>query len=375
MSRYIKTMDQLKDSRLLYDKNPPQFGYMLILSVVFLLVVVTIWSFKTPKTYMIHASGIVESENKNYVMSPYTGKISEIYMEEGSLVEKGEVLFSVESSELNLQVSQLEEQKVTYETRISQFEKLVQSIKDDTNYFDITKSEDTLYYSQYESYKSQVEQNQVDVSTYKSYGYTDEQIENQIKTNQAKVTEIYYSAISSAEASIAEAKTQLDTINSQLSALEQGKGEYNIVASESGIIHMLSDYDKGMVVQAASPIASIASKQDTYVIIAYVQPSDMARTKIGDSVDIEVSGLTQSVYGTIGGKVVGIDSDITTTESNNSETSSYFKVYIEPNSDYLISKDGNRVSISNGMAVVARIQYDEVTYFDYVMEALGVLTR
>ena len=35
MSRYIKTMDQLKDSRLLYDKNPPQFGYMLILSVVF----------------------------------------------------------------------------------------------------------------------------------------------------------------------------------------------------------------------------------------------------------------------------------------------------------------------------------------------------
>ena len=324
---------------------------------------------------MIHASGIVESENKNYVMSPYTGKISEIYMEEGSLVEKGEVLFSVESSELNLQVSQLEEQKVTYETRISQFEKLVQSIKDDTNYFDITKSEDTLYYSQYESYKSQVEQNQVDVSTYKSYGYTDEQIENQIKTNQAKVTEIYYSAISSAEASIAEAKTQLDTINSQLSALEQGKGEYNIVASESGIIHMLSDYDKGMVVQAASPIASIASKQDTYVIIAYVQPSDMARTKIGDSVDIEVSGLTQSVYGTIGGKVVGIDSDITTTESNNSETSSYFKVYIEPNSDYLISKDGNRVSISNGMAVVARIQYDEVTYFDYVMEALGVLTR
>lgn len=57
------------------------------------------------------------------------------------------------------------------------------------------------------------------------------------------------------------------------------------------------------------------------------------------------------------------------------ESSSYFKVYIRPDSKYLVSKEGNKVDVSNGMAVEARIQYDEVTYFDYVQEALGVLTR
>jgi len=92
-------------------------------------------------------------------------------------------------------------------------------------------------------------------------------------------------------------------------------------------------------------------------------------------VDIAVSGLTQSVYGTISGEVVRIDSDITTSQSSQGEISAYFKVYIKPDNTYLVSKQGNKAVISNGMSVEARIQYDEVTYFNYVMEALGVLTR
>ena len=33
------------------------------------------------------------------------------------------------------------------------------------------------------------------------------------------------------------------------------------------------------------------------------------------------------------------------------------------------------VDLANGMSVTARVQYDEVTYFQYALEALGVLTR
>lgn len=37
-------------------------------------------------------------------------------------------------------------------------------------------------------------------------------------------------------------------------------------------------------------------------------------------------------------------------------------------------KEGDKVNISNGMAVETTIQYGKVTYFNYVLEALGVLT-
>lgn len=376
MSRQIKTMEQLKDSRLLYDRKVPAFGYLILGIVTVLLAVVLVWSIRTPKTYVIKAGGVIESENKNYIMSGYTGEILQMFLSEGMVVEKGQPLFTVKSTDMNIQVTQLEEQRKTYEERVSQCEKLVESIKDDTNYFDITKKEDSLYYSQYETYKSQVAQNQLDTTTYQAYGYTQEQIESQILVNQAKITEIYYSAIQSAENAALEAENQISAIDAQLLALNQGQGEYTITAPCSGIVHMMSDYDEGMVVQAAAALGSIAAEQDEYLIAAYVSAEDAARTKVGDKADIAVSGLTQSVYGTISGEVVSIDSDITTTQNGESgENTSYFKVHIRPEVDYLVSSKGKKADISNGMAVEARIQYDEVTYFNYVLEALGVLIR
>lgn len=376
MSKQIKTMEQLKDSRLLYDKKLPAFGYLLILLVTALLAAVVVWSIKTPKVYMITSNGTVQSPNKNYVMSPFTGEISEVSMQEGQNVEKGDALFTVKSTDLDLQGEQLEGQKEIYEAQIAQYQKLVKSIQDDTNYFDASNPDDSLYYSQYETYKSQVAQQTVDTSTYKAYGYTDEQIQAELVKNQSKVTELYYTAIKTAEGSIQESQNQLDSIEAQLAAVNSGQDAYVVTANATGKLHLLSDYKDGMAVQATTALASISSEQDNYQVQAYVSASDAARMQVGDSVDIAVSGLTQSVYGTISGTVTSMDSDVSVSQSEDgSSSSSYFKVQIQPDITYLVSKSGDKVNLSNGMSVETRIQYDKVTYFNYVLEALGVLTR
>jgi multidrug resistance efflux pump len=303
MSKQIKTMEQLKDSRLLYDKKVPSFGYMIIVTVTILLIVVTIWGIKTPKIYIIKSSGVVQSTNKNYAMSPYTGEIITIHISEGMNVEEGDILFEIKSGDLDVQGEQLEGQKKIYETQIAQYQKLVKSIKDDTNYFDQSNSDDSLYYSQYEAYKSQVKQNNIDTSAYKNGGYTDEQIEAELIKNQNKITEIYYAAIKSAEDSILQDKTQLESIVAQLDAIGTGQEQYSVKANTTGTIHMLSDYKVGMVIQATQALASISSENDKYIIQANVSTDDAARMKVGDKTDIAVSGLTQSVYGTISGKV------------------------------------------------------------------------
>jgi len=99
----------------------------------------------------------------------------------------------------------------------------VRSIQDDNNYFDAAVENDTFYYSAYETYKAQIAQNTINASAYKNYGYTDEQIEAEIKKNQAKLAEIYYTAIQNAETGIAECNQQISDINAQLSALASGQ--------------------------------------------------------------------------------------------------------------------------------------------------------
>lgn len=376
MNQQIKTLNEMTDSRLLYDKNPPAFGYMIITAVFILLAAIVIWSRNAQKNYMITANGVIESKNKNYVMSSYSGQVAEVYMEEGDMVVKGAPLLKIKSTDINLQVLQLEEQKKLFVKRIEQCRRLVKCIQDDTNYFDVGNAEDSLYYSQFEAYKSQIRQNAVDVSQYKAFGYSDEQIQEEMNKKQAKITELYYSSIQTAEASVLELEMQLAAIEAQITALSEGQGEYVVTANASGIIHLLTECKEGMVVQAAASLASISTAQDEYMITAYVSPQDMPRISIGDKADIAVGGLAQTLYGTVSGEVVSIDSDITFVQgAANTEQTQYFKVRIKPDYTYLISQAGNKANITSGMTVEARIQYDEMTYYDYVMEALGVLMR
>ena len=103
MSKKIKTIEELKDSRLLFDKNPPAFGYAFILVVTVFLIVAVVWSIKVPKIYTIQAQGTVSNEDSNYVMCTYTGEIADCNLTEGMIVEKGDVLFKVKSTDYDVQ--------------------------------------------------------------------------------------------------------------------------------------------------------------------------------------------------------------------------------------------------------------------------------
>ena len=368
----IKNISDLKDSQLLYEKDVPPFGYIVISMIAILLIGVTIWSIKTPKTYVIKSQGMVESTNKNYIMSAYTGEIKQMNISEGSFVEEGDVLFTVKSTDLDLQEEQISGQIDVYSENISQLKKLEQSIMDGKNYFDINKDSDRQYYNQYEAYMSQIGQNDIDTSTYKNYGYSDAQIEAELEKSNAKISEIYYSTLRSIDEKIMQYEDEINKLKVQGNAIENGQSEYQVLANTSGIVHMMNDYKEGMVVQAASAIGSIANENDDYVVTAYLSVNDRPRVSIGDDVNIEVVGLAQNNYGNLKGKLVSVDSDISSSQDGRQ---TFFKSKIEIETPYLISSKGNKVNISNGMSVEARIKYDELSYFDYLLESLGLLMR
>ena len=367
-----KNLEDVRDSKLLYEKTLPHFGYIMILIIVMLLIAVVIWSLSAHKTYMVKGSGTVVSENKNYIMSNYTGTISKINIKEGSIVKEGDELLTVESTDLDLQKEQLTKQLAIYETKISQYNTLKKCIKNSTNYFSSTSSEDQLYYNQYMEYKGKIEQQLVNTEQLKAFGYTDEQIAEEVKKNEAAKDQLYYSTLQTIDSNITGAQDQIDVLNIQIVAAEEGASKYTVKANSSGIVHMIGEFKEGMVVQAASAIGSIANENEIYYIVAYVSASDLPLINLEDEVDIAISGLNESVYDTMNATVYKIDSDITV---DSESEKSFFKVYMNPNEEFLISKSGDKVDITNGMNVEARIKYDKITYFDYVMESIGVLTR
>ncbi len=371
----IKNLDQVRDSALMFDKDLPLFGYIIFIIIVSGLIAAFLWSVKAHKSYTIIAEGTITSENAGYVMPSYTGLITQNNMEEGMLVEKGDVLFTIESTDYDLQETQLRENREYYEAQVNQAELLVQSIKDDTNYFDASDSDDELYYSMYESYKSQIEQNTLDTSLYSSYGYSEEQIEIELEKNQAIIAQLYYDAIQSAENLRIEAQQQIEAIDSQLLVISNGQQEYQVRAQADGVLHLLIDYKEGMIVQVGSSVATITPENSSTIIETYISTSDMARIEKNDKVQIAVDGLSQNVYGTIEGKVESIASNQTTIAGENGESQNAFCVYVLPENDYVISNAGKKVNLSNGMTVEIRIIYDEETYLSYILDKLGLYLK
>ncbi|MCD8329798.1 MAG: HlyD family secretion protein, partial [Lachnospiraceae bacterium] len=230
--------------------------------------------------------------------SAYTGEIVTAFVEEGDYVEEGDSLFDISSTDLDLQAQQIRGMIEVDTKKIEQYERLEQCIKDGVNRFDENDEDDKPYYYQYETYLSQVEQKDLDVSAYKNYNYTDEQIRNAVGTNGAAIAEVYYSTLKSIADSVQTLKTEVSNYEIQLASLNDGQAEYRITASTSGFVHMDTEYREGMVVQAAAALGSIVNENDSYTISVYTSADDMPRIHLGDTADVSVSGLTQSLYGT-----------------------------------------------------------------------------
>ena len=370
MTIKVQNLSDLQDRRIMMEKKLPPFGYAMILLVAFLLVFLTIWSTKNYRTYVSQSVGTVQASNKTYIMSSYSGTLTELNVSEGSYVNEGDLIAHIKSTDLDMQQDSLQSQLDIYKKQKSQYEKLVKSIQDDKNYFSETDIDDQPYYYQYETYKSQVAQKAFDASPYQAAGYSDEQIKALMEQNQSEVEALYYSTLQSISASLTSVQSNIDNLQSQMDALSTGANDYYIYAPTSGVIHMDTPYKVGMVLSAGTPLATVASENSDLEVVAYVTLSDRPLLHVGDPCKIAITGLSEYSYGTLTGTVTSIDSDVTASSSG-----SYYKMTITPDSTYVISNSGDKVDLSNGMSVTARVEYDKLTYFEYAMEALGVLFR
>lgn len=370
MTTTIRDINELQDRRIMMEKKLPPFGYALILLTAALILFLVVWSTKNYRTYVSQSSGSVQAANKTYIMSSYSGSITELNIAEGSYVNEGDLIAHIKSTDLDMQQDSIQSQLDIYKKQKSQYEKLVKSIQDDKNYFSETDIDDQPYYYQYETYKSQVAQKAFDASPYQAAGYSDEQIKTLMEQNQSEVEALYYSTLQSISASLTSVQSNIDNLQSQLDALNTGANDYYIYAPTSGVIHMDTPYKVGMVLSAGTPLATVASENSDLEVVAFVTLNDRPLLHVGDPCKIAITGLSEYSYGTLTGTVTSIDSDVTASSSG-----SYYKMTITPDSTYVISNSGDKVDLSNGMSVTARVEYDKLTYFEYAMEALGVLFR
>ena len=226
----VYNLNEITDSKILYDRKPPAFMKYIILIVTALIVACLIWANKSVKTYMVKGQGIVVSENKSHVMTKGSGEIKEVFVSEGSEVKEGDILFTTNGLESDLQLEQIIAQINTYTRRIELLTLAEENATNGTNKFDPNNEEEIEFYNKLSAAYIARKEFEVNKENLKNQGYDDKQIEEYAKTQKNKLNEQYYKTISEFTTEKNQYELELSKLVAQKEALEKGKEQYQVVA-------------------------------------------------------------------------------------------------------------------------------------------------
>lgn len=144
-----------------------------------------------------------------------------------------------------------------------------------------------------------------------------------------------------------------------------------VKANVSGYFYISQELKPGSYVQEGTAIGTIYPEAESkYYAEIYVENTDIAKIKEGQEVKFEIAAYPSSEYGYFEGTVENIAKDISVDQSTGN---AYYLVKVKCENVTLKGKDGQEVTLMNGMACQAKIVVDEKNVLTYLLEKIDLL--
>lgn len=153
MKLYSKS--ELRYSRIFFDKKPPAFVFILIISTAIILIGALIGAAYIPKNYIVKANGNSLITGTEFLSAISSGKVVTLHKSEGDIVKAGDVIVSLSSGQEGLQASSLNKQLEKLRAKEAIFQKFEQSLNEKYNHMS-NSGEEQEYYGKVEYYLSQL---------------------------------------------------------------------------------------------------------------------------------------------------------------------------------------------------------------------------
>ena len=151
MKTMIRDLRDMTDSREMLEAKTSPFVAIFIYFILLVIVIALIWSYFGEIDEVVKATGVVRPNEKvSSIKTKVTGKAEEVNFLQGQRVEQGDVLFTLEREELELQKKALNEELAKLDKELSALASYKQSVLDNQNYI---SSEDDYYYNLFLQYQ------------------------------------------------------------------------------------------------------------------------------------------------------------------------------------------------------------------------------
>lgn len=217
--------EELKHSRIFFDKQPPKYLFVLNCFLIILLVTSIIGSHFITKNYIVKAQGTIEADDKLYVTPTINGNVVEVHKQGGEQVKKGDVLLTLSTGAEGVQEKEFQRQIDELEAKEEIYDKYEQSLKEKKNLLK-NEDEEQVYYGKVAYYLEQVRGEEIES---KQTTDTVKQKKEDMKKLQGELEKIK-------QRNQEEYQKDLNRKQSQLEKLQQELKELQNQADEGGLL-------------------------------------------------------------------------------------------------------------------------------------------
>jgi multidrug efflux pump subunit AcrA (membrane-fusion protein) len=152
MKPILINIQEMSDSREVYESKPNIFFTLFIYFILGMLIIALIWMYFGRIDVVVKSEGMLRPNNQvATVVNTYGGTLETVNIEDGSSVQEGDTLYIVEHWDLLTEFEYYEEQLSETDRNLDFLNKYKQSVEDGINYFAETSDEEE-YFLKYQGY-------------------------------------------------------------------------------------------------------------------------------------------------------------------------------------------------------------------------------
>ncbi len=358
-------------------------GSFFILLIPFLL-----WSYFAKLEQISRANGqVIAVSKKQAIQSANDGVVKDIYVKEGQLVKKGEVIARLELSEFKADVEAIKANIAATEAHISRLKAEV--FKKDLVFTPLSLEYPEFVSSQKELFKRKQDALNDEIKVLQS---ALKLARDELNLNlplvekgdigatelirlKRQVAELEGEIINKRNKYLQESQSELTKYEQELSTLKQEFTDKSVTleraeiyAPVDAIVNNILITTKGAKLRAGDTLMELVPIDDL-IIEAKLKPSEISFIKIGQKALVKLDAYDFSLYGSFDGEVKHISSD-TILEKTAKGDEYFFRVLVSLNGKEVLSRAGKKVTILPGMGGQIDIITGERTVLSYLAKPI-----
>lgn len=377
---YLKTFDDMQKTSVFFMLKPAKVVYAFIITVCVSIAAILAWAVFAPMddvvkgTVLLRPCGAVSS-----IKCITSGQIYSKNFQNDDEVSVGDLLFTLDTTVYQTELETYKKEFLKNQNDIFINEIVLQTIESEQL---PQTSKNSAAYVKANSYITELHRYQTIISDVKTKLEREQNKPVSLKIplnitdlqNQLNQNELAFEswkngqklAALDTEKALQSAK---NSIVSRITELERAIKNSTIYAPISGRISEVTKLNTGDYIFAGEEILRIIPQNEEKLKAEiYIDPSYIARVKVGNPVKIKFQGLPPSRYGMIETEISIVPPDVTYVNGQ-----PVFIAEAQINSPYLIAKNGQTAKLIPGITAEGRIVTDRSTVMQIILRKLDFM--